>query len=594
MQKGFYPVGEVFFALCKTVDTPLSLGAWLRFKHLCFDDLATLEIDPRGYTSASSFRDDYLIVSFLRKWKGLGTTFNLEKEALSSFASSEARCKLTNKRLRNFSNVPPGTLHEVFHLAQRKIAKLLGPFSMFAVSESYGWGPGATVCIPRSRAFLDTKMSELPITVSRRSRAMLRDTIEADRNWLECILGIMPDGPVCLLPEVFEVVDHCKVTTVPKSAKTDRTIAIEPRGNAFLQKGFGGYLRDRLRRVGQDLSDQSRNQKLAAEAYFQRLATLDLKAASDTVSTELVYQLLPYEWASAMDSLRSHHAYMPDGSLVKLEKFSSMGNGFTFELESLIFWALAQSVSDLGSRGVVSIYGDDLIVDRIDVPVLKSVLEFSGFELNEAKSFVEGDFFESCGKHYFQGEDVTPVYQKELVSANDLSVIRLGNRIIRYALRQGIDRGVIDKRFESAWRASRRFAGRTSQFFMPVTEEGDEAWALPISEFERIRIGHGQLCCKVARASMRRLPAYGTALYAWSLRRGPVRTPDKFLKNFFYSDGAFSIPGENHDMVQLCSRWVAEDVEDYGNSSREKLDAFTCSERWVSIPPGFSYLTFGQ
>jgi hypothetical protein len=377
MQQGFNPIGEVFFALCKTVDTPIALGAWLRFRHRCHDDLASLDIRPSDYTSAASFRDDYLIVSFLRKWKGLATTFDKEAAALQSFTLSEDRCRETNRRLRAFEIAPTSALHQVFHLAQRKISKLLGPFSMFCVSESYGWGPGATVEIPRRRAFLDTKMCELPITVSRTAAAWLRAEIESDRNWLGVILGHEPEGPVCLCKEVFEITDECKVTTVPKSAKTDRTIAIEPRGNSFLQKGIGGYFRDRLLKAGQDLSDQRRNQELARQAFSQNLATLDLKAASDTVSTELVYQLLPLEWASAMDALRSRWAVMPDGTRVRLEKFSSMGNGFTFELESLIFWALAQACSDLTSRGIVSIYGDDLIVDRASVDLLKETLSYS-------------------------------------------------------------------------------------------------------------------------------------------------------------------------------------------------------------------------
>lgn len=594
MQSGFNPVGEVFFALCKTVDTPLSLGAWLRFRHFCHDDLASLDIRPRDYTSAARFEDDYLIVSFLRKWVGLKTTFDLDQVALQSFTLSEERCAETNRRLKRFSDVPYGTLHEVFHLAQRKIAKLLGPFSYFAVSESYGWGPGATVEIPRRRAFLDTKMCELPITVSRCAQEVLANTIETDRNWSEVILGQLPDGPYSLLKRVvFEIVEHCEVTTVPKSAKTNRTIAVEPRGNAFLQKGFGGYFRDRLRKAGQDLNDQSRNQELAAKAFSQHLATLDLKAASDTVSTELVYQLLPLDWACELDRLRSRSAKMPDGSILRLNKFSSMGNGFTFELESLIFWALAQSVSDLGSRGVVSIYGDDLIVDRDDVTILHEVLTFSGFELNETKSFVDGPFFESCGKHFYEGRDVTPIYQKELVCSDDLSLIRLGNRIMRLALRRGSVWGHIDRTFEPAWRASRRYAGRTSQFFMTCFEEGDDAWLLPIDEFPSVRVGQGQIRCKVAVSKTRTLPACGAALYAWSLRRGYGQIRDKFFPAISYSIGALSHEGVPYDAVKAQDLFEAEHFESVGDARPERLNDFKCSERWVSIPTGFSSLTFG-
>jgi hypothetical protein len=79
------------------------------------------------------------------------------------------------------------------------------------------------------------------------------------------------------------------VDWVPKNYKTDRTIAIEPDWNMFLQKGLGGLLRRRLRRVGQDLNDQSTNRFCAAVGSIDgSLATLDMSMASDTVAYRLV------------------------------------------------------------------------------------------------------------------------------------------------------------------------------------------------------------------------------------------------------------------------------------------------------------------
>nr|QDH88333.1 MAG: hypothetical protein H4Bulk474689_000001 [Leviviridae sp.] len=101
-----------------------------------------------------------------------------------------------------------------------------------------------------------------------------------------------------------------------------------------------------------------------------------------------------------------------------------MGNGFTFELESLIFWALCSSVvSHLGgSESDVAVYGDDIVVPVDCVDECVRLLEFCGFTLNMDKSFWRGSFRESCGMHYFKGHDVTPLYVKDRVDDQDRKV----------------------------------------------------------------------------------------------------------------------------------------------------------------------------
>jgi len=537
-------MGEVFFALCKTIDTPLSLGAWLRYEY-SHAELAAMDIRPESYSCATSFALDYAVVSFLSKYKGLNTGIDLEDVALRKFTLAEDQCRETNRRFRNLASVRNGRLHGILHAAQRKIAKLLGPFSMFCVSESYGWGPGATIDLPRRRAYVDTKMCELPISVSRSARSMLRAEIESDLHWSEVILGVRPEGEFCLLDTVFVIKDECRVETVPKNAKTHRIIAVEPRGNSFLQKGFGAFIRDRLRSVGIDLSNQGVNQDLARRAFSEELATLDLRAASDTVSKEVVYSLLPYDWAASLDAVRSRRASMPDGSSVVLEKFSSMGNGFTFELETLIFWALCSAVSELNLRwGTVAVYGDDIIVDRSIATEVCLVLQFCGFATNDDKSFFDGPFFESCGKHFFHGVDVTPAYQKEEIDSK-ISGIRLGNRLIRLSHRLGGGTHLC-KAVKPSWDAIRRRIGAL-HLAIPFGREGDDAWVVPASEFpfspwtfrERVKlkvfnskferqpdlvtdmwdVGMG-IRCRVLSERTFSSPAHEKALLAWSLRSG--------------------------------------------------------------------------
>jgi hypothetical protein len=518
-------VSKMYFALCKSVDTPVALGAWLRFKynHLA---LAEMEISPSNYLNASSFAADYLVVNLLCKYKGLKTGLDLEEEALRRFTASEAQCRESNNRIKasRVSGINPFTA-AVISTAARKIARLLGPFDDSLLERGFGWGPGATDDIPRRRAFVDTKLCELPISVTRRSLPWIRKVISADLHWSATVLGIRVEDltvPFSFLPGVFRVTETCIIDTVPKNAKTHRVIAKEPRANGFLQKGVGSYMRRRLKRVGIDLDNQGLNQDGAKRAFHEGLATLDLKAASDSVPIELIYELLPVDWAFALDDFRSHQAEMPDGSVITLQKFSSMGNGFTFELESLIFWAIASSVMSLkADRSRTLVYGDDIIIPSAHAEDVVQSLAFIGFSVNKEKSFISGAFYESCGKHYFHGYDVTPIYQKETIH-DEVNMLRFGNRLIRYALGHQCDGHLLPEVF-GAWSECWRMARETRQFQLPLGATGDDGWLLPGDYFaSKPHDANLGLRCTVMVPIIQRFPARDDALLAWSLRRGVV------------------------------------------------------------------------
>jgi hypothetical protein len=234
-----------------------------------------------------------------------------------------------------------------------------------------------------------------------------------------------------LRDQEVELCDYSELFTVPKATDIDRVACKEPEINLFLQRGVGDYIRKRLRRIGIDLNDQSRNQELARLGVERGLATIDLSSASDSISQAVVFDLLPFEWWSYLDDIRSR-SILIDGQIRSLEMFSSMGNGFTFELESLIFYALTRAVCwQSGTKGVISVYGDDIVAPSSIVPRLRTIFAWYGFTVNLAKSFWTGDFRESCGKHYHKGRDVTPFYIRGKVSTKT-DMIRLLNRLIEW------------------------------------------------------------------------------------------------------------------------------------------------------------------
>lgn len=536
------PALEVFRLLCADIATPYAAKANRLLRSESWAALAALDIDPSAYRNSAVFAGDYLIYSFLRKYRGFRVDVeSLKQKAVSTFESVEHQCRETNQRLKfSVQSDVEGILSD----ARRKIRRLLGDFAFHKVIDGCEWGPGATVTLRRSDAALDKKILEPRLAVTSSALRYAKAYLSVDFHWMQARLGpTYVDGPVCPVDSEFLVVDHARFTTVEKTVKQRRAINIEPTMNLFLQKGVGKFIRRRLQRVGINLDDQSRNQFLAGAARAGGLATIDLQAASDSISHGLVQLLLDPEWYSYLNDIRSKFVKMPDCAIVPLQKFSAMGNGFTFELESLIFWALTQSVSDrvLGTEGVVSVYGDDIIVDRRIVGMLYRTLEVCGFTVNKEKSFTDGHFFESCGKHYFDGAEVTPAYQKETLS-DVPSLYRCANRLVRCALRMGGGE-YLDVRLQRAIHYLWSICGPDAhvRYRGPIWLEGDGFLIDPYYRPKADRHGIFEVIEFVAVPVKRRLRC-GSPLLATALRRGvvvdspfsgqlPVFGSEKYLRN---------------------------------------------------------------
>lgn len=226
------------------------------------------------------------------------------------------------------------------------------------------------------------------------------------------------------------LVDHNNIDVVPKSADIGRTIGKEPEMLNYLQKGIDLNMRELLRsKLKIDLSDQGRNQRLAYLGSVEETdpyVTLDLRGASNGVLTELVRSLTPPRWFKLLDQTRSHYGITPsddkhplnEGSGVKFryEMFCSMGNGFCFPLETLLFAsAIIAAHKHVGAKLDYAVYGDDIIVRQSVALVVIECLRACGFRINTSKTFIFGPFRESCGANWYGGRDVTPGYFKKRI-----------------------------------------------------------------------------------------------------------------------------------------------------------------------------------
>lgn len=375
------------------------------------DVLSTFRNMAFSASNAEDFSNAYLMSEILSKWDGDGivsvTDHDREVAAANTFWEGEDACKAANYRLAAWDydvNVPT----EVIHRARRIIAGLLGEFPWEELPRACGFGPGASTFLRRADSSHQNKWQS-----ARHITATCLPYLLAFQKWAHLDAFAIE----------VEIVGGNRVTTVPKSWKTFRTIAVEPCWNSFFQKGVGKLIRRRLRGVGLLHKDaQKKHGRLAQEGSITKeLATVDLKSASDTLSIGLIEAVIPDGWLRVLRDLRS-----PVGEIAGVEyryqKWSSMGNGYTFELETLVFYALARAVCNKKDQWAVSVYGDDIILPSTAVMELQAVFKACGLTFNTTKSFWGSHpFRESCGSHFFNGVDVTPFYlRSELKTAGDL------------------------------------------------------------------------------------------------------------------------------------------------------------------------------
>ena len=454
---------EAIFNFLSALDCPRSLTVWLLYSNKEADQLVELDCNPSDFNSSDGFRDAYLATTFLSKANFLDTSVSRRDSALRKFLKFEDQCKHTNNRFRQLGSDPlfQGLNASLLHGVTRKISAVLGTsIGCEEFVDRANWGPGVSTLIKGSHVSAVNKFqSETGIT---------RDLYTFISPWFSSAYPLWADHLESEVgPELFTIEMGNEVVTVPKNSKTDRVIAIEPGLNLWFQKALGSAIRSRLSREGINLNSQERNQQGASIGSSDgSLATVDFSSASDSISTELIREVIPPEWFRLLDLSRSKIGSL-DGKSFVWNKFSSMGNGFTFELESLVFYAAAWSVCEHLKLPceTISVFGDDVIIPVEAFHLFSSFCAFLGFTVNKQKSFSSGYFRESCGSHYYDGRCCKPFYLKEKIQ-NVQDVYKLANGVRRLAHRE-CDYRACARRWLHCFSSLRRRVPRCLQLEIP-------------------------------------------------------------------------------------------------------------------------------
>lgn len=431
---------DVALTYMEGLDCARSLTVAILLRYGEYEQINTLSIDALSYLDADSYFLDACATSFLTKLR-TNESASAEQATFEKWLHSEHQCFRTNLRLQPLLHdgfrLDEERMRDFVSLMRKRVRSLIGDYPPEAVFE-LRFGPGATVSDKASRTTVLDKLSSVPTLTPGAWRLLVP---WSGTKW-RAALG----------DELKEVRGNTYFT-VPKNALIRRSCGKEPSLNVAYQLGLGRALRKLLKRQGINLdSGQELHRSKAREASITgAFATIDLSSASDCVSTALVELLIPPKWKKYLDVCRSPLTCV-NGKWYHLEKYSSMGNGYTFELETLIFVAVCSAVYDYLGEDVslgdnLLVYGDDIIVKTSMARPVLAALKYFGFTPNTKKTFVEGYFRESCGGDFFKGVPVRGFFLKESPDEPHL-VFAASNGIYRASKEAS---GDPDPRFLRAW-----------------------------------------------------------------------------------------------------------------------------------------------
>jgi hypothetical protein len=377
--------------------------------------------------------------SFYKKFVDLEQP-DAEAKALAKFYSINDRCRtfkwgsLTDAEL-DFLTLLRETL-ETWYLTSD-----LGSLSFGMILDKGRTGPGASLRA-RGNDFY-TKLFDSPLSCTKEYLyTVYRQYVTSCPRW-ESAEDLRQS-----IHGKYVMVEGNTLSFVPKTNAIKRTICTEPTINMVFQLGLGTWIENCLReKTGIDLGFQpDKNRELARiGSVEQSFGTIDLESASDSLSIKMIEDILPRGLCSWLRTFRSPTSRIY-GKSVELHMVSTMGNGFTFPLQTLLFAAVV--VATMRTAGVkirfprrnclgnFGVFGDDIVVPTSVYDAVVDNLELLGFKVNKGKSFKEGPFRESCGHDYFGGHNIRGVYVKSLDSVQDRFVVL--NRLLDWTARTGI------------------------------------------------------------------------------------------------------------------------------------------------------------
>lgn len=413
--------------------------------------------------------------SLLKKFQ-VENTGEMDSLALAKFDAVNLRCKEWSLQFQDsWDEVLFGelkrTVYDFFHARGVPLFDSLDEFFHYGRT-----GPGASIGAKGGDFY--TKMFASPLTCT--SLGLYK----AYRNYTK----FFPEWNNAELIRKENFGDPCivegnRLSFVPKDDKISRTICTEPSLNMFVQLGAGHVIERRLlSRFGISLSTQPfKNRELARRGSLgMGFVTCDLSSASDSLSIPMMKAVLP-KYVFDMLMLMRSPLSVYRRTKMPLYMISTMGNGFTFPLQTMLFASVV--VACFQARGLrkeirfprgnefgnFGVFGDDIICPDYIWSDVRRLLKLLGFQINHDKTFVEGQFRESCGADYFNGINIRGVYVKRLRTQQDLFAVI--NQLNLFSTRTGIRLS----------RTVQLLVGKTDRTYVPRYDDFSAGIQVPLS-----------------------------------------------------------------------------------------------------------------
>lgn len=292
------------------------------------------------------------------------------------------------------------------------------------------------------------------ISGNRKWSALLTYSSKLEELGFDCVYSSNGDTRLkvdsAILNEYGVSGDTARLITVPKNSTSRRTITVEPIVRQYVQQGFNTLLRDNISRCGVlkrclALTDQTLNSNLAlVSSRTGEFATIDLKSASDLLSLWLVERIFRFRPSFLSGILSCRSPKVNVGVLdITLRKYAGMGNATTFPVQSVVFAVLAITALLDGKRpsyrnvqrvaSTIRIYGDDIIVPTSGARQVVDWITKAGLTVNLRKSFLVGNFKESCGIDAYRGVNITPLYLRHCPVSLSLKEPNVVSHLVSFA-----------------------------------------------------------------------------------------------------------------------------------------------------------------
>lgn len=403
-------------------------------KDLGLDEPAPLTSDMTSADAARSL----LLASFFKKLCPVGSSSQAaEQAALEKFLGINRRTALWQVPSRDAMSLVETDLWDTFIgvFGSAVTTRDDRAFDLQWISEHMDVGPGAAQKA-NAESFV-SKMFESPLSYYEDyNLSLYRSAVS--------LTGLWADAEFRRHQKFGEErVPGGKLFFVNKTTDISRTCCTEANVEMLIQKSIGAYFESCLiSAFGISLDTQPDiNRRMAVEGSLSgSFGTTDLVSASDSVAVNLVRALpFPGFLKGVLMSSAGHTLVLPDGGTEVKGMISTMGNGFTFPLQTLIFACAVKAVyitmglpiRDPLGRLTFGVFGDDIVVRHEAYHCVNSFLEMLGFEVNDTKSFNSGPFRESCGSDAFNGTLVRGVYIQDLTTCQD--VCSAINRLARWS-----------------------------------------------------------------------------------------------------------------------------------------------------------------